>query len=135
MDREPSRWRAALPWLLGPVVATALMWSSSWIFLNSASRDSDEPDPVLHEHVAREGTVRRCRREGWAETHYGKHGIAGIADVTAVEGPVVLVWGNSFVAGAQVADKAKVAQQLTKASAALPGLSLTGGGYKIKSDR
>ena len=112
-------------WALGFVVGTLVMWAVSSHFLRSVI--PYVKSPITDSVIPAEGHAHDFRAEGWATTHFGKYGISGIADVTAVSGPKVAIWGDSHVQAFHVADADKVAQQVTRISSAA-GIPVTGVG-------
>jgi hypothetical protein len=86
-----------------------------------------EYSPITKSAIPAEGHAHDFRDEGWGTTHFGKYGISGIDDVTAISGPKIAIWGDSHVQALQVADRDKVAQQVTQISAA-DGTPITGVG-------
>ena len=117
-------------WVCGFAISTLMMWMVSWYFIESVI--PVEPGPVANRLVPVNGHVHRFRREGWAESHFGKYGIIGIPDVTEVRTMKVAIWGDSYVEAHQVPDEDKVAQQVTSisSSTAIPvtgvGIALSG---------
>jgi hypothetical protein len=106
------RWRRLLPrWAAGLVLATLIIWPLTAPFLTTFTHY--KWDPQLQRYVEPEGFVKASMTEGWAQSHYGKHGIIGIPDVMAVHEPKIILWGNSFVEGAQLSDDLKLARQTT----------------------
>jgi hypothetical protein len=101
------------------------MWAISFNFLRSVI--PYEYSPITKSAIPAEGHAHDFRDEGWATTHFGKYGISGIDDVTAISGPKIAIWGDSHVQGLQVADSEKVAQQVTQISSA-DGTPITGVG-------
>ena len=99
------------------------MWAVSSQFLRSVIPYVRSPS--TDSAIPAEGHAHDFRAEGWATTHFGKYGISGIADVTAVAGPKVAIWGDSHVQAFHVADGDKVAQQVTQISAEV-GMPVTG---------
>lgn len=98
-------------WLVGFVLSLMLIGASSRVF-----HDSMEPsvwDPSVQRLVPAAGMTHRHRREGWADTRIGKHGVCAIPDVTQVAEPKLAIWGDSNVEGYQVEDPEKMAQQFT----------------------
>lgn len=114
LHREPDRpdgSRLWLRWLLGPLAAVPVVWLVADLTTNSA-----EPyawDETVGRSLPAAGTVHRHRTEGFADTRIGAHGINGTPDVTALPGPAVALWGDSHLEGYALADRAKLAQQLT----------------------
>ena len=110
-----SPWWFVRRWVLGFVVGTLVMWAVSFHFLRSVVPYVNSP--ITKSVIPAEGHAHDFRDEGWATTHFGKYGISGIADVTAISGPKIAIWGDSHVQAFQVADGDKVAQQVSQISA------------------
>ena len=121
-------WWFVRRWALGFVVGTLVMWAVSFHFLRSVI--PYVRSPITDSVIPTEGHAHDFRTEGWATTHFGKYGIGGITDVTAVSGPKVAIWGDSHVQGLHVADGDKVAQQVTQISAD-DGIPVTGVGIAL----
>lgn len=99
-------------WVVGTVAALAPIWAVSLLLSNSV-----EPvawDDRIDATVPPAGIEHQHRTEGWARSRMGRHGIWGIDDVTAVNGPKVAIWGNSQVEGLMLDDGDKIAQQITR---------------------
>ena len=99
-------------WLAGLLVAVAGVGLSAQFFLSPIP--CWEFDEQLGVYVRVPNSVQIHAKEGWARSHYGKHGIIGIPDVTAVTGTKICIWGDSFVEGYQVDDAEKLPQQVTQ---------------------
>lgn len=113
-------------WLFGFITAMVLTWIISLFLSSSLCPLSVEPEIGMA--VPSEGVVVRQRKEGWAETRFGKYGIPGIPDLKAVSCPKVFIWGDSYVEAQNVPDHQKIAQQVTRLSAARIGYPLVGVG-------
>ena len=126
--------RHVLRWSVGFVLATALIWSTVWFFL-----DTILPhilDPTVECYIAPAGSRYRFRSEGWAVTSYGNYGIPTVSDLSHTAAPRVAFWGDSFVEAPHVADADKMAQQVTtiwrrRHGSQLLGLGIGRGGRTV----
>ncbi|MBD3174123.1 MAG: hypothetical protein GF320_03000, partial [Armatimonadia bacterium] len=98
-------------WLIGLVLSTALIWTTSLRYTDGV--EVLERDDALGRYMNAPG-IHRERAEGWADTHFGAHGIPGVPDIAAIDRPKVIFWGDSFVEGLGVADEAKMPAALTE---------------------
>lgn len=120
----------AVLWPAGFLLATLLMIPASRPFVDSIVAWTW--DDAVHDYVPADGYQHRSRHEGWANTRFGQHGVAGLASVGAPDGPVVLIWGDSQVEAFQVADRVKLAQQVTLLShSQATGIGIGRGGREI----
>ncbi|MCK6574070.1 hypothetical protein L6V77_23570 [Myxococcota bacterium] len=101
----------AVRWLAGLCLATLLA-----ALLTAPFTDSVVPyvnDPAVLGLVPVPGHVHRQRAEGWGDSRFGRFGVSVHDDVTALRGPTVAIWGDSYVEAWQVDDPDKVAAQVT----------------------
>lgn len=98
-------------WLFGFLLSTLFIWIVGTVFLPAV------PDwricDSLNLYVRNPGSVHRHFSEGYGISVYGKYGIIGIQDAANISYPKIIVWGDSFVEGYQVADEKKLAQQIS----------------------
>lgn len=114
-----GRWVAR--WFLGAGISSALMMIGLPYFMTSLR--VYEWSAELNDYVIKAGYVHRNRNEGWSTTHYGPYGLNGTAGHDPTGGPVVLIWGDSYVEAHQVNDEDKVASQVTKMLSSRTGRS------------
>jgi lysophospholipase L1-like esterase len=98
-------------WFFGFVLSFFLVWIITQICSDTLYNWSY--DTVLEDYVIKPGTIHRHRKEGWATTFVGEHGIYAIEDIKQQTQPKVVFWGDSFVQSFQVNDEEKLAQQFT----------------------
>lgn len=102
--------RLAGIWVLGWLLATAIVWLVCPYFMDSIA--GWEKDETVGLYTRASDQVFRWRSEGWANTDFGKYCIAGVEDITQLDRPVVALWGDSYVEALQVNDEEKMAQQV-----------------------
>lgn len=111
MDAQEPRgrplWRT---WAMGFALAPLLVWGLSAPFISSVIPYAW--DGQIGDFVPPAGTTLQGRDEGWAQTRMGPHGVAALPSLDGI-GPVVALWGDSYVEALQVADDEKIAQQMT----------------------
>lgn len=101
-------------WMCGFILGAVLVWPISILFIDSV--------PVFAHAVSAPfyyrspGYVVRCRTEGFANSHIGQFGIAGLDDVSKIEDTRIAIWGDSFVEAVGVSDHQKMAQVVTRLS-------------------
>lgn len=108
-DAPPRAFAAR--WLAGLFLATLLA-----ALLTAPFTDSVMPylnDPAVGGLVPVPGHVHRQRAEGAGDSRFGRYGVSAHDDVTALRGPAVAIWGDSYVEGLQVDDPEKVGAQVT----------------------
>jgi hypothetical protein len=101
-----------LNYFLGVGAALALLWVVTGVTLSS--RSEQVYDEALGRITNVPGSKVEFRKEGWATSHYGKHGVVGFDDITAVPGPKVMLWGDSHVEALEVPDSEKTAAQVNR---------------------
>lgn len=104
--------RISSRWILGLIGAFCVVWGASALLQNTIVPIVF--DDAVQRYVKAPGTVFSSRKEGWASSAVGKHGILGIPDITAIQGDKIAIWGDSFVEAVQVKDEDKTAQVLTQ---------------------
>lgn len=118
-------------WVLGLALSLSAAWLAGAVFL-----DTVQPvtfDTILGRYVATPGTTSRTRGEGWASSSVGEHGIRGLSGGRLPAGPKVAFWGDSYVEGLQVDDRARMAQRFSELAASA-GLELAGVGLGTGGD-
>ncbi len=129
-----NSYRLHLKWLVGFFLSIVAIWIFTAIFTeNHYSRVWSE---TLQRNVPASGRTFSGRKEGWATTRFGELGIAGTPDVHAIEDPKVLIWGDSYVAAAEVSDQSKMHRALTgmmQADQRLPPTAAVGIGKRFRS--
>jgi hypothetical protein len=109
-------------WLLGLVLATVLAG-----LLTAPFTDSVMPyvrDPAIGALLPEAGHRHRQRAEGWGDSTFGRFGVSAHPDVTALTGPTVAVWGDSYVEGLQVDDDEKVGAQVSARCPSVTGVGI-----------
>jgi len=104
--------QATLRWGRGMASFAAsfvFMWVVGYFFCNSVP--SYEYDLALNKHVLAPTTYKH-RIEGRAITHIGLHGVHGVPDVSKINKPKAIVWGDSYVEAYQVDDAGKTPQMV-----------------------
>jgi len=98
-------------WIISFLVSFLFAWLASYIFSDSVS--PKVYDQEVGRYVLASGTKVRKRSEGWAVTHVGPHGVTGVALLADLNKPAIAIWGDSYIEGFNVPDKAKAGALIT----------------------
>jgi hypothetical protein len=97
-------------WAVGAALSFLMLWIGTAPFLSDRAALSYVPS--LNAWLPPEGSTVHCTHEGWARSHvYGLGLIGGEVPAREQATSCVAIWGDSFVEGAGVADREKVANQ------------------------
>ncbi|MEO1528134.1 MAG: hypothetical protein AAFX06_22115 [Planctomycetota bacterium] len=99
-------------WLVGLSIGTCLIAVTSPLFVRSyVPREVDSLRKVA---VLQPGSTYRWRREGYATTAIGPHGMFGVDSVESNATLTLALWGDSQAEGACVADHEKIATMVKR---------------------
>ena len=95
-------WHSVNPkhWILGVLLAFLIIWSISFLFVNTLAIYIWSPD--VGRMIRQPGSVYKERSEGWGTSHFGQLDVVGVDDISKNEMPTVAIWGNSYVEACQV---------------------------------
>lgn len=97
-------------WLVGGVFSTMAIWGITAVF--SDSIPLEEWSAPLGRNIFSPNSSYQERREGWATNHVGEYGLIGTRSEDLATSPKIVIWGDSFVEAANVADPEKMHRQL-----------------------
>lgn len=101
-----------MKWIFNVLFSFLFIYLVSFFFYDSTGVWTWSPE--LEQYIHPDGYIHHMRSEGWGTTRFGKFGIAGIKDISEVEGNKIIIWGDSYVEAFQVNDSQKMPQLLTK---------------------
>lgn len=100
-----------LKWIAGFGLSLLAIWGITAVFTENFYPKVWAEQ--LGRNVSAPGWSFNNRSEAWARNDFGKLGLVGVADISTVSAPKVLIWGDSFVEAFQVPDSQKMHSQLT----------------------
>lgn len=116
-------------WAGGFAVSLAFIWIVSFFFWNN--RPPLMWDDALEMTVRSPGVVK-WRSEGWADTHYGKHGLLLQEEPLALsEKDKFILWGDSHVEAWQVSDADKISSVYNKGAAQTQCIGIGQSGWSV----